>query len=297
MKNIKFGVFLIILLLVMNGIYNATKKTDGALSNDKMHVSTSFYPLYFFSTQIGGDKVDVYNITPASSEPHDYEPTARDIAQIQKSKLLILNGGKLEAWSNKIKEELYGKNIVIITAADGITNQQDPHIWLSPLLAKQEVDNILQGFIQADRNNKDYYMVHAHNLKLRLAELDKKYRNGLMTCDSKNFVTSHAAFGHLAKTYGLNQVSISGLSPDEEPSTRHLATIADFARQNNVKYIFFESLVSPKLSETVATEIGAQTLVLDPIEGMTKDAMKQGKNYFTIMEDNLKNLQKALGCK
>jgi zinc transport system substrate-binding protein len=109
-------------------------------------------------------------------------------------------------------------------------------------------------------------------------------------------VTSHTAFAYLAREYGLNQVAIAGLSSGQEPSTQELTEVATFARDNGVKYIFFESLVSPKLSETIANEVGAQTLVLDPLEGIPDDEIKQGKNYFTVMEDNLKNLQTALGC-
>lgn len=296
MKNLKFRLFLIVLLILLSGIYTATKKTDTTSSTGKIQVATSFYPLYFFASQIAGDNAEVYNITPYGSEPHDYEPTAKDIARIEKSKLLIINGAGLETWADKIKVELTNKNIPILIAGNTIANE-DPHIWLSPPLAKKEIYAILQGFITIDENNKDYYQDNANKLKLHLDELDQQYKNGLMTCVQKNFVTSHAAFGHLAQAYGLTQTSISGLSPDEEPSTKQLAEVADFAKKNNIKYIFFESLVSPKLSETVAVEIGAKTLVLDPIEGISEDDMKLGKNYFTIMEDNLKNLTIALECK
>ncbi len=133
-------------------------------------------------------------------------------------------------------------------------------------------------------------------LNQKLDQLDKTYAEGLKTCKQKDIITSHAAFGYLATRYGLNQVAISGISPDEEPSSQQLAEVAKFAKENDVKYIFFESLVSPKLSETIAHEIGAKTLVLDPLEGISDDDIKQGKNYFTVMENNLKNLQKALQC-
>ena len=122
------------------------------------------------------------------------------------------------------------------------------------------------------------------------------YRQGLSNCAEKNIITSHAAFGYLATTYGLNQVSISGLSPDAEPSPQQLADIVKFAKDSHVKYIFFESLVSPKLSQAIANEVGAQTLVLNPIEGLSDEELAQGKDYFSIMRNNLKNLQTALQC-
>lgn len=275
-------------------------------NSSRIQVAASFYPLYFFSQQIGGDKADIINITPAGAEPHDYEPTAQDIAKIENSKLLVLNGGGLEAWGENIKQNLESQNTVIVTVGDGLTNQQvveegenmtDPHIWLSPLLAKEMVDKIMNGFIEADPQNKDYYQSNAIALKAQLSDLDMQYKQGLATCQEKNIITSHTAFGYLATAYGFNQVSITGLSPDAEPSPQQLADVVKFARANNVKYIFFESLVSPKLSNTIATEIGAQTMVLNPLEGLTDEEISKGKNYFTEMENNLANLQTALQCK
>ena len=164
-------------------------------------------------------------------------------------------------------------------------------------MAKKEVEKIAQAIDQADPNNKSFYDQNTKNLEDKLDQLDNEYKTGLTSCQSKDIVTSHAAFGYLGTRYGLNQVAIAGLSPDEEPSSKQLVDVADFARKNNVKYIFFESLVSPKLSETIAQEIGAKTLVLDPLEGLSDDNIKQGKDYFSVMRDNLANLQTALQCK
>lgn len=250
--------------------------------------------------------MEVNNITPAGAEPHDYEPTAQDMARIEQSKLLILNGGKLETWGDKIKENLNGAEVMVVIAGDGIVTQRliengksirDPHIWLSPLLAKREVETILNGFIRVDPKNKQYYVTNTNNLLFQLDALDSEYRQGLIQCNQKDIITSHAAFGYLTKAYGFNQVSISGLSPDSEPSIKQIAKVSQFAKNHNAKYIFFESLVSPKLSETIANEVGAKTLILNPIEGVSSEDMKAGKNYFTIMEDNLSNLRLALECK
>lgn len=296
--------FLTILLMAVLGyiFYRGLFKhpTDSSTNKNKIEVTASFYPLYFFASQIGGDKSNVKNITPAGAEPHDYEPTTQDIAGIEKSNLLILNGGNLETWGNKIKDNLKGINITIVVAGEKITDQQiiqDPHVWLSPPLAKQEVKVILEGFLKVDSKNKNYYSINADNLLQKLDQLDQEYKQGLSSCSKRDFVTSHAAFGYLAKAYNLNQVAISGISPDEEPSAQKLAEISDFSKKNNVKYIFFENLLSPKLSETIATEVGAQTLVLDPIEGITDNDLKTGKNYITVMKDNLINLRKALECR
>jgi zinc transport system substrate-binding protein len=273
--------------------------------NSKLQVVASFYPLYFFSSQIGGDKAEVINIVPAGAEPHDYEPTSQDMARIENSQLLVLNGGGLEAWGTDVQENIDPKKTTIIIAGEGLTNQQvtedgetgtDPHVWLDPPLAEKMVDNIVQGFEKADPSNKEYYQSNADALKVKLNDLDNTYKQGLNNCQEKNIITSHAAFGYLATTYGLKQVSIAGLSPDAEPSPKQLADVAKFAKDNNVKYIFFESLVSPKLSQTIATEVGAQTLVLNPIEGLSDEELVQRKTYLTVMQDNLNNLRTALQC-
>lgn len=306
MKKARLFIVLGIFLLVIGIIYRITSNTSSSSNNNKIQVIASFYPVYFFASAIGGDRSDVYNLTPAGTEPHDYEPSAQDMARIENSSLLILNGAALEPWGDEIKEGLKGKKTIMIKASDFLANQQfeddgktviDPHVWLSPKLAKLEIDAILNGFIQVDSTNKEYYVKNADALKQQIDELDEKFNQGLANCSHSDFVTSHAAFGYMASAYKLNQVPISGISPDEEPSTKQLIEVADFARKNNVKYIFFESLVSPKLSETIAVEVGAKTLVLDPIEGISDEDLKQGNNYFTVMENNLKNLRVALECK
>jgi zinc transport system substrate-binding protein len=304
-RNYLYGLFAVVVLALLVIFIKSNHKL-GNQASGRLQVVASFYPLYFFSSEIAGDKATVTNITPAAAEPHDYEPTAGDIANIENSGLLILNGGGLEAWGENIQKNIDPKHTRVVVAGAGLTNQEiteegekitDPHIWLDPVLAQKMVDKISEGFTQADMANKDYYVSNAVALKNKLADLDTAYREGLKSCMQKNIITSHAAFGYLATQYGLNQVSIAGLSPDAEPSSKELADIAKFAKDNNVKYIFFESLVSPKLSETIAREVGAQTMVLNPIEGLTDEELAAGKTYFSEMGNNLKNLRIALECK
>lgn len=271
----------------------------------KLKITTSFYPLYFFTLEIAGDKADVYNITPAGAEPHDYEPTTRDIVKIEDSQLLILNGGRLEAWGDKIMDTLRGSDTTIVVVGEPILKKLannsaeknlDPHIWLSPGLAQEEVVIIKDALKKADPKNSEYYEINAEKLIQKLSALNKKFSQGLSGCKKRDMITSHTAFGHLARAYGLNQMAIAGLSPDADPSPQDLARIADFATKNSVKYIFFESLVSPKLAETIAAEVGAETLVLNPLEGLSPAEISQGKNYFSEMENNLLNLRTALEC-
>lgn len=305
-KFISVSTILLVVILLSYLITRQIRQTQVVPNkSDKLQVVTSFYPLYFFTSQITLDKADVYNITPAGAEPHDYEPTTRDLARIEDSSLLVLNGGKLEGWGDRITENLKDKKTLILTVGATIANQeiledgekiQDPHIWLDPILAKKEVDMILQALSQLDPNNSGFYQTNAQALLSKLDTLDSNFRQGLNNCARKDIITAHTAFGYLASEYNFNQVSITGISPDNEPSVQQLAEVAEFAKKNQVKYIFFESLISPKLSQTIASEIGAQTLVLNPIEGLSDEEIKNGKSYFSEMENNLTNLKLALEC-
>lgn len=302
----KIILFIVLVVVVLGGARIVLRNRTNRVGDNKLQVTASFYPYYFFASQVGGNKVSVINITPPGGEPHDYEPTPQDIINIESSKLLILNGN-VEPWGNKIKDLLKGKNTVILETGNGLftqtvidengTNSTDPHIWLSLKLAKTQVNSILDKYIQIDPQNKDYYTNNANDLLNNLNSLDMEYKTGLASCRLQDIITSHAAFGYLATDYGLKQIAIAGLSPDSEPSLKQLAEITQFAKTNNIKYIFFESLVSPKLSQTIASEVGAKTLVLNPIEGLTSMEISQGKNYLTVMQDNLKNLRLALDCK
>lgn len=297
------GLVCIALVLGILNFFNRPSPQPQTQSN-RLQVITSFYPLYFFASEIGKDKAEVINITPPGTEPHDFDPPARELARIENSDLLVLNG-EMETWGEKIRKNLEGKKVKTVVAGEGLFVKElaeenktvkDPHIWLNPKLAQKEVGKITAGYISVDPANGAFYKENEKQLLDRLSQLDENYKLGLSNCMSKNIITSHTAFSYMAEAYGLQQIPVSGISPDEEPSAQKIAEVADFAKRENVKYIFFEKLVSPKLSETIANEIGAQTLVLDPIEGISDDDIRQGKNYLTVMQDNLKNLQIALQC-
>lgn len=298
----------IILILMIGGMtaaifYRAPKSAKTPLSDDRPMVITSFYPLYFLASTIGGQRATVINLTPAGAEPHDYELTAQDIAQIETSRLLIINGSGLEAWGQKIKDNISARTKIIV-ASDGLTdqtlagdkNQPDPHIWLDPTLAQKIADKIALGLIETDPKNQDYYQANAAMLKSKLADLDNAYRTGLSNCENKDIITAHAAFAYLARAYGLRQIAITGLAPEAEASPRQMVEISKFARDKKINYIFFESLVSPKLAQTIAAEIGAQTLVLNPLEGLSDSDLAAGQDYLSEMQNNLNNLKIALKC-
>lgn len=310
MKKTIYPFVLIAIVFLGSGVFfwnfwKGVRGLESQKSSGMLQVVTSFYPLYFFAQQIGGDRAEVVNLVPSGAEPHDYELTAQDMARVEKSDLIILNGGGLEAWGDRIAKNVGMKGTVIVVAGDGLLTREttegglattDPHVWLDPVLAKKMTEKIALGFEAVDSENADFYRGNASRLLEQLDDLDAAYRSRLHTCAEKNIITSHAAFGYVAAEYGFNQVSIAGLSPDAEPSPSELARIAQFAKTNNVRYIFFESLVSPKLSQTIATEVGAGTLVLNPIEGLSDEEIARGEEYFSVMRENLVNLQTALRC-
>jgi zinc transport system substrate-binding protein len=172
----------------------------------------------------------------------------------------------------------------------------DPHIWLDPIAMIEESMLVRDAFVKADPDHASTYEANANLLRKELDDLDASFREGLAHCDRREVVVSHNAFRYMAKRYGFTTYAISGLSPEEDPSPKRIAELAELAKQHDIRYIFFETLVSPKLSETIASEIGAQSLVLNPIEGLTSDDLAQGKNYVSIMRKNLQNLRTAMHC-
>lgn len=170
----------------------------------------------------------------------------------------------------------------------------DPHVWLSPALAIKEVRNIEAGLAKAAPQHADQFKQNADAYIAKLEALDQDFKAAVKDSKRKDFITQHAAFGYLAEEYGLHQVPIAGLSPEQEPSAAQMASVIDFAKEHKVKTIFFETLVSSKVSETIAQEIGAKTAVLNPIEGLTEDEVKAGKDYISVMRENLEALKLAL---
>ena len=285
--------------------YLFTVREMHAPETQKLSVAASFYPLAFFASAIGGDNIDIFTITPPGAEPHDYEPTVQDIIKIQGSRLLILNGDNFEPWAKRVTQNIDPSLTHVLAVGDTLITRNtvengketiDPHIWLAPPLAKQIVEHIAQALANADPLHATDYRANADKLEAELDLLDVAYREGLANCASYDIVTSHAAFGYLAAAYGLTQIPIAGLSPDAEPSPRQLADIADLVQKKRITVIFFENLVSPKLAETIAHEVGAKTMVLDPLEGLSEHDRMAGEDYFVKMRQNLSNLESALSC-
>ncbi|HMM22369.1 MAG TPA: metal ABC transporter substrate-binding protein [Selenomonadales bacterium] len=300
MRKRLFGILCLTLLMVVftSGLGLAAKPT----------IVTTIYPLYDFTKQVVGDKADVALLVPAGAEPHDWEPAPADMIKIKNAKMFVYNGAGMEEWIDKLQGSvLKGKKVVkasdyVNVLAAQFTEEgepapagiSDPHIWLDPVNAQAIVQGIADAVSAMDPANGSYYKSNASHYIAELQALDQEYQI-LGNAPRKQIVTSHAAFAYMAKRYGLQQVAIMGLAPDAEPTPQRMAEVIRYVKANGIRYIFFETLVSPKLSEVIASEAGAQTLVLNPIEGLTDEEIAQGANYITEMRMNLTNLKIALG--
>jgi len=297
-KKIRITIAALLIVAIAVLLFFTTRQSP-QVSQAKLKVTATYYPLEEFAKAVGGSKVTVTNITPAGSEPHEYEPTPKQLIAAGQSKLFIYNGAHLEPWANNFLKDYKG---VAIKASQGIalktisSNTKDPHFWLDPILAERVIDNILHTYIKIQPENAQYFRVQADHYKAQLRQLDSSYKSGLAYCQQNTIVTSHAAFGYVATRYGFSVESIAGLSPEEEPSPAKLAQLSQLVKEKNIHYIFFESLVSPRLADTIARETGAQTTVFDPIEGVSREDQRKGRTYLTIQRDNLKALQRALAC-
>ncbi len=294
---------------------NSSTKGSTDSKSDKLHIVTTFYPMYEFTKQIVKDKGDVDLLIPSSVEPHDWEPTPKDIANIQGADLFVYNSEYMETWVPTTEKSMGQDHAVFVNASKGIdlmkgseeghedhedheehdhSHEMDPHIWLSPVLAQKEVKNITAQIVKQDPDHKEYYEKNSAEYIAKLQDLDKLYRTTAKKAVKKEFITQHTAFSYLAKDYGLTQVPIAGLSPEQEPSPADLAKLKTYAKEHNVNVIYFEEIASSKVAETLANEIGAKTEVLDTLEGLSKEEQDKGIGYIDIMKQNLDALKDSL---
>jgi zinc transport system substrate-binding protein len=274
------------------------------LPRGRLIAVASFYPLYALTRQVAGEHVEVLSLVPPGVEAHDWEPSPKDIKRLRRARLFVYNGAGFEPWVAKLQRDGSLKDAVVVQASEGLplivpegSAKPDPHVWLDPVYAQSMVRAIADGLAKADPARAATYKEKANAALWPLQSLDEAFSNGLKDCSRHEIVVTHSAFAYLGKRYGLTVVPIMGMAPESEPSPAQLATIVKFAREKKVKYIFTEPLVSPKLAETLAREADAKTLVLNPIEGITAAEQAAGKDYVTLMEENLKNLRTALGCR
>lgn len=268
-------------------------------------VVAAFYPLFEAAERVGGDRVVVRNLTPAGSEPHDLELNSRQVDQIEDAAVVLFLGHGFQPALEKAAERAHGAKVDILRGLGALRPagagddklDVDPHVWLDPMLLKAIVGEVAGALATADPSNRPAYEADARAYSQDLDELDAAFAAGLASCDRRVIVTAHAAFGYLAARYNLTQEALAGLEPASEPSPERLADLARKVRSAGTTTIFYETLVSPKVAESLAREAGVRTAVLDPLEGLTEADAKAGRTYVSAMRENLAALRQALGCR
>ena len=294
------------------GTSTSTSESQPANESQKVQVVASFYPMADFAQKIGGDHVEVENLCPAGTEPHEWEPSPTDITAIENADVFVYNGADMEGW---VDDTLASANLKgsVVCASDGIelrvanhdhdaaeadshehAGEHDPHVWLAPENAKKEAENIKDALVKADPANASDYEANYEKWASEFDALDKEFSTQLSQTAGKTIVVSHEAFGYLCDAYGLVQEPITGMDAEGEPDAKTMAEIVQFVHDNNVKVIFSEDLVSPKVAQQIADETGASCEVLNPIEGLEQEDLDAGEDYFSVMRSNLDELVRAL---
>ena len=306
-RQTKLAIIAIAIVIPLSSlaVYGTNPNMDSATSeNSKLQVISSFNPLHEFAQNVGQDKVDAILLVPVGVEPHDWEPTIKDVQKMQASDMIIINGIGFENWVEKLEEINYSG--IIVDTSNGILVKDseedehadehddhdhesgDPHIWLNPVYAKIQVQNIADAFSKYDPENQQYYQSNAESYIEKLDLLDSQIRNDLSNCSS-DFIAFHDAFSYFADEYNLHQHTItSSTDPHGEATAKTLENVISTAKEHNIKIIFSEETVDTRTSETIAHEIGGKVLVLSPLEVASEGT------YISKMKQNLENLQEAL---
>lgn len=312
MKTIR-NMFLTLYLL-FTGCHSSNHASMDNATNQKV-IYTTFFPVYDLTSRIVGDKMEVKTIIQGNQEPHDFELQTKDMAQITKADLIVYNGANMESFIPDLQQaanddskflDLSQDLTLLETAGDDDHEHEEhddhdhdrvnPHTWLSVKNAMKQLTAIYEKVSQMDPENQEYYKERYDEAYAQFQALDESFTKAIEELPSdteKYFVVSHAAFNYLADDYGLTQVAVTGISPEEEPSAKQLATIADFVSKHNITTIFFEGKATPKVAETLAKNTNTKTGTLYTMESLTEEEMELG--YIELMKRNLEALVKSFG--
>ncbi|KGK82170.1 metal ABC transporter substrate-binding protein [Clostridium sp. HMP27] len=299
-------VILLIMSLVACNKNTDTKQTTKIESNgnEKIKIAVTFNPLKEFAEAVGGDKVQVETIIPNGSEPHDFDPRAKDLINIENADIFVYNGLNMEPWVDKVISNLQNKDLVKVESSKNVKaieveeheseedqehGDYDPHTWLGLTSAKVQAKNITDALIKIDEKNKDFYEKNYKQFEGELDKLLNEYQPKFQALKNKNFVTGHAAFAYFCRDFGLKQNSVEGVFAEGEPTPKKLKTLTDYCKENKVKTIFVEEMVSPKVSETLAKEVGADIKTIYTVE-----SSEDNKSYIQSMESNIKEVYESL---
>jgi zinc transport system substrate-binding protein len=280
------------LLPLLALVLTASLSACGSDSDDgRPTVVTSFYPLEYVTRQLAGENVRVVNLTAPGVEPHDLDPSPRQVAEVADADLVVFESELQPAIDNAVEQNAGDHSLDVAPHVD--LDEENPHFWLDPIRLAQAAEAIEERLAKVDPDHADDFAANLATLTTTLEALDRDYRSGLAECERNLVVTSHDAFGYQEK-YGLRFAPIAGLSPDAEPSPAHLSELRSLIEKEHITTVFSETLASPKMAETLSHDLGLEAAVLDPVEGVAKGS---SSDYVSIMRANLAALQKADGCK
>jgi zinc transport system substrate-binding protein len=285
------------LTAVLIGLRLRSVKQAVVVPDDRLNVVATFYPLGDFAQHVGGEDVVVTLAAPNGTEPHEFEPTLKDVERYEEADVFIMNGGEVDAWAKDVADEVSrrGGTVVNMSSVIELTGD-DPHIWLDPVYAKRMATAIADALAVADKEHAIAYARRAFTYETALSALDTDFATGLKQCRIRHIIVAHDAFSYLAKRYTFTAHPILGLSPEEEPSAKKMAELSALAKRLKVTVVFFEELTNPAFAETVADEARATVKVLSPLEGLTKEDEASGKGYIELMQENLTALRGAMLC-
>lgn len=306
------------LLLVVSGCNNSATTEPDDTSSEKLLVYTTVYPLQYFTERIGGEYVDVKSIYPPGTDEHVFEPTQKDMMALAKGDLFFYVGLGLEGFVQKTEKTLQNEEVQFVPIADYIDPEEleeghshehgeeehddhghqeavDPHVWISPYLSTKLAEKITQELSDELPEHAESFKKNFDVLYDELETLDREFKTMADAAPNKTFFVSHAAFGYLADAYGLQQLAVSGLDSQNEPSQKELASLVKNAKEQDIQYILFEQNVSSKLAEVIKKELDAEALTLHNLSVLTEEDIQKEETYFTLMEQNLEVLKKALG--
>lgn len=320
--------FILISNLSFAKLFNFGKKSKQ--KSEKLTIITTLFPQYDFAKQIAGDKAEVTLILKPGSEAHSFDPTPKDMVKISNADLFIYTSKVMEPWVDKVEKSVNKKKVLFVDSSEGIKHfdeeheehhededkhhdadmdeheeedhghehehGEDPHIWTSPVLAVEMAENILDALIKVDSKNAELYKKNAENYISKLEQLDNKLDNSISKFKRKTIVTGgHFAMSHFAERYDLQYISAyTGFAPNAEPKPKDVAKLREFISENNIKYIFFEELVNPKIAKVLSDETGVELLLLHGAHNVSKQELEEEITYIDIMENNLKNLKTGL---
>lgn len=318
----KFILFVVAFALIVPGV--------SVHAQDKKTVMTTFYPVYYLASRIGGEAVNVEMLLESGQDAHSYESTAKDAVAVQEADLFIYQDDEMEFFVSDLLSIVDQEATQVLESTEGIellsgdhnheeeehdheheegheeehdhehdheheeghSHEFDPHTWLDPNFYSQQAENVKNALIELDPANEATYTENAAKLSEELTALNEEFNVGLADLENRIIVVQHEAFGYLAHAYDLEQLAISGLANNAEPSAKQLAEMTNVVNERNIQVIYVDPTTSTTISETVSQATGAELRPLRTLEFITEEEIEQGEDYFSIMRENLAQLTK-----